>query len=127
MKAQDLCFWLQGYFELASPPCLSEQQVEVIKNHIKMVEIHDPGNDGRSRQFCEWLKATLTISRKGNMSPAFVVCIAKALEEVFLHEIDPSYPPEQQQELNQAHQGWGSPASAEPSPIGWDMKPGQRC
>ena len=122
MKAQDLCFWLQGYFELASPPCLSEHQVETIKNHIKMVAVHDPGNDGRSRQFCEWLNATLAISRQGNMSPAFVACIAKALGDVFLHEIDPSYPPEQQQELNQAHQG-----GAIPSPITWDMQPGQRC
>jgi len=127
MKAQDFCFWLQGYFELTSLAYLPKHQAEVIKNHIKMVEIHDPGNDGRSRQFCEWLKGMLSISREGNTSPAFVVCIAKALDEVFLHEIDPSYPPEQQQDLDQAHQGWSSPTSAEPSPIGWNMKPGQKC
>jgi len=41
MNAQDFCFWLQGYFEIAddidSDPSLTEKQVETIKNHLNLV------------------------------------------------------------------------------------------
>jgi len=131
MKAQDFCFWLQGYFELGDTPYILEYQVDIIQNHIKMVEIHDPGNDGRSRQFCEWLKVTLSLYSKGNIPTGIVAAIKTTLDEVFLHEIDPSYPAEQQQELDQAHQGWVGanpfPPINDTPPIGWNMQPGQRC
>lgn len=40
MNTQDFCYWLQGYFELVMTPTkegLSPQQVEVIKEHLRLV------------------------------------------------------------------------------------------
>lgn len=41
MKAHEFCYWLQGCFELGNISNLSEQQVQVIKNHLNMVFLHD--------------------------------------------------------------------------------------
>lgn len=47
MNATDFCYWLQGFFELASqsgsrePITLSRKQVEVIRRHLNLVFIHD--------------------------------------------------------------------------------------
>jgi hypothetical protein len=43
MKATEFCYWMQGFFELNETKIgpLTEKQVEVIKNHLNMVFIHD--------------------------------------------------------------------------------------
>jgi hypothetical protein len=46
MKANDFCYWLQGFFEIynasAEPTrSLSPQQVEVIQRHLHLVFKHD--------------------------------------------------------------------------------------
>lgn len=43
MKATEFCYWLQGWFELegTDKPALTPKQVEVIKNHLNMVFLHD--------------------------------------------------------------------------------------
>ncbi len=41
MKSRDFCYWLQGYFELAKPTELRLNEIEEIKNHLKMVFIHE--------------------------------------------------------------------------------------
>lgn len=64
MKANEFCYWLQGHFELNSSNELTLEQVQIIKNHLNMV---------------------------------------------FIHDIDKSYPKEQQQKLNEAHTGKPSP------------------
>lgn len=63
MKAQEFCYWLQGYFELDQNPArtLTATQLDQIKRHLNMV---------------------------------------------FIHDIDPKYPPEQAQKLEQAHAGF---------------------
>jgi len=58
MTSRDFCYWLQGLFELSETKTLSEQQVQIIKNHLAMV---------------------------------------------FYHEIDPSFPKEQQEDLSRIH------------------------
>lgn len=45
MKPDNFCYWLQGYFELASQQSsgqvmLSPQQIEVIRNHLNLVFEH---------------------------------------------------------------------------------------
>lgn len=37
MKPEQFVYWLQGYFELTSSNELSEQQVEIIKDHLALV------------------------------------------------------------------------------------------
>ncbi len=41
MKSRDFCYWLQGCFELSPTADLSAKQVDIIKNHLNMVFIHD--------------------------------------------------------------------------------------
>lgn len=39
MTSQEFCYWLQGFFELGNPESLTEQQVQVINNHLDMVNV----------------------------------------------------------------------------------------
>ena len=42
MKAQEFCYWLQGYFELKSgPKSLSREQADMIQRHLALVFKHD--------------------------------------------------------------------------------------
>lgn len=62
MKAPEFCYWLQGMFELSGPTLqeLNAEQLNIIKQHLAMV---------------------------------------------FIHDIDPSYPKDQQAALDAAHSG----------------------
>ena len=50
MNSIDFCFWLQGYFELASPELLAEKQLSCVKSHLNLVFKHeiDPLRDSVS-------------------------------------------------------------------------------
>ncbi len=37
MSAQEFVYWLQGFLEIAKPETISAEQVQEIKNHIKLV------------------------------------------------------------------------------------------
>jgi hypothetical protein len=41
MKSTEFAYWLQGFFELSETNTLSERQVEIIKNHLKLVFYHE--------------------------------------------------------------------------------------
>lgn len=47
MKSRDFCYWLQGFFEIASVPLinggitLSYDQVAMIKKHLDLVFVHE--------------------------------------------------------------------------------------
>lgn len=41
MKSTEFAYWLQGFFELSETNSLSERQTEMIKNHLKLVFIHE--------------------------------------------------------------------------------------
>ena len=41
MKSEQFVFWLQGFFELSESNTLSEKQVEIVKNHLKLVFYHE--------------------------------------------------------------------------------------
>ena len=45
MSSRDFCYWLQGFFEIASENApaltLSNEQVELIKKHLDLVFIHE--------------------------------------------------------------------------------------
>lgn len=46
MDPINFVYWLQGYFELAPPDCLTPEQVKVIQDHLNLV-LHKvtPGKD----------------------------------------------------------------------------------
>lgn len=59
----------------------------------------------KSVEFCYWLQGFFEVSNPVVLDANQVEIIKKHLNMVFLHEIDPSYPKEQQSALNHLHQG----------------------
>jgi len=41
MNTIDFCFWLQGYFEISGKKELTQEQVEIVKNHLNLVFVHE--------------------------------------------------------------------------------------
>ena len=44
MTSRDFCYWLQGYFEIASVNSkllMNEAQIQMIKDHLSMVFAHE--------------------------------------------------------------------------------------
>lgn len=41
MTSRDFAFWLQGYFEIADPIKIGEQEVNLIKKHLNLVFKHE--------------------------------------------------------------------------------------
>ena len=56
-----------------------------------------------SRDFCFWLQGYFELSDKKELSGHQINLIKKHLDMVFVHEIDPSFPEEQQDTLNNLH------------------------
>lgn len=59
----------------------------------------------KATEFCYWLQGyfELTANTGQGMSEAQVKVIRQHLDMVFIHDIDPSYPKEQQSALSHAH------------------------
>jgi hypothetical protein len=56
-----------------------------------------------SRDFCFWLQGYFELSDDKELSEHQIDLIKSHLDMVFVHEIDPSFPEEQQNELNNLH------------------------
>ena len=41
MNSIDFCYWLQGHFEISGSKELTEEQVEIVKNHLNLVFKHE--------------------------------------------------------------------------------------
>lgn len=54
MKTRDFCYWLQGFFEISGTKLetLTEEQVKMIKSHLKLVFRHeiDPSMGDQAHQ-----------------------------------------------------------------------------
>lgn len=37
MEAKDFCYWLQGYLEMSSVKTLNEQELQILRDHLKLV------------------------------------------------------------------------------------------
>ncbi len=62
-----------------------------------------------SRDFCYWLQGYFEIHGHADITKAQSELIARHLTMVFKHEIDPSFPKEQQETLNLIHDSGGFP------------------
>lgn len=62
-----------------------------------------------SVEFCYWLQGFLELGDVKTFDAKQVDLVRSHLAMVFLHEIDPKYPPEQQPKLNILHGGGSSP------------------
>ena len=56
-----------------------------------------------ARDFCYWLQGYMELSPTKSLSLHQIQEVQKHLSLVFKHEIDPSFPAEQQEELNAIH------------------------
>ena len=56
-----------------------------------------------SRDFCYWLMGHLELTDSASLSSEQLKIIKQHLQMVFVHEIDPSFPDNQQDELNTIH------------------------
>jgi CRISPR/Cas system type I-B associated protein Csh2 (Cas7 group RAMP superfamily) len=61
--------------------------------------------------FVYWLQGYIELAPSNGLSTEQVETIKKHLAMVFVHEIDPSFPPSQQQPLNTAHNPSGGKSS----------------
>ena len=69
MRSRDFIYWLQGFMELSETETLSAKQVEVIKNHLNLVFLHeiDPEMGDQDHQ------DNLNAAHEGKQSPADVI------------------------------------------------------
>jgi hypothetical protein len=57
----------------------------------------------KSTEFCYWLQGMFELVEPQTLDARQTTLIKEHLAMVFIHEIDPSYPKEQQEALNKAH------------------------
>lgn len=57
----------------------------------------------KSVEFCYWLQGLFELGNPHELTPEQTHLIKQHLAMVFVHEIDPSYPQEQQEALNAKH------------------------
>ena len=41
MNSIDFCFWLQGFFEMSGSNSMTDDQVEILKNHLNLTFKHE--------------------------------------------------------------------------------------
>ena len=59
----------------------------------------------KSVEFCYWLQGLFEVGEPTTLNEKQVTLIKAHLNMVFFHEIDPSYPAQQQQVLTELHSG----------------------
>lgn len=59
----------------------------------------------KARDFCYWLMGALEVGDLKTMNEAQVAEVKNHLNMVFIHDIDPSFPPEEKAALDKAHTG----------------------
>ncbi len=104
MYARDFCYWLQGAIELGGVDEKSfadKAKVDMVENHLKMVAVMEENEQNRdARNFCLFLKGAIGMR---DVFPVFYEDVKSRLHSVFEHEIDPSFPLDKKEKLNQAH------------------------
>lgn len=56
-------------------------------------------------EFAYWLQGLFELGKPESLTAEQTALVKKHLDMVFIHEIDPKYPPKQQSALNAAHNG----------------------
>lgn len=98
MNEFNFCYWLMGMFELGETKTISEKQVLLISEHLKLVEEN-------KYKFCSWLKGALDFNEGKALDEIKTQKILAVLRAEFADVIDKSYPKEIQLALSDAHDG----------------------
>lgn len=80
-----------------------------------------------SRDFCYWLQGLFELSDPKTLDERQVDLIKRHLNMVFIHEIDPSFPQEQQQALDQEHGNLDFKKEDSEGNSIFNYPPGARC
>lgn len=126
MKPAELCYWMQGRFELEDEgnpwTTFTPTQVTTLKKHLQLVGVFMETAPSNAETlsglgFCRYLLGVLdNVDAGKGLGKAAVKKIRKQLNNEFEHVIDHLYP--NQEELNKIHNG-DNPFSHIP--------PGKRC
>ena len=85
MKSIEFMYWLQGYFEVCDCEQLDLSSVQIIKNHLKMVEI----TDGKSLfPFCSWIQGFLVAIEDSIPTVSQTQAIKSKLNGIFEHAVE---------------------------------------
>lgn len=57
----------------------------------------------KAHEFCYWLQGLFELANPESLSAEQTATVKRHLDMVFIHDIDPKYPQEQQKALNEAH------------------------
>ena len=108
MKSRDFVYWLQGSFEIGDLKELSENQVSIIKVHLKMVFAHEKKPEF---DFVHWLDGFLS-PEGGPLNQKETQRLREKLNGVFEHEIDPTF--KDKDHLEKIHEAAGRKGRTSP-------------
>lgn len=108
MKTRDLCYWLQGYFELSGQTdneglTLNDEQINCIRRHVDLV-IKTETSPGT---FTSWIAGVVTVLQltKGEINRDPIIrAIKSRLAGEFEHVIDQQYG-DDKEEAQEIHDG----------------------
>ncbi len=112
MKAQEFCYWLQGFFELSCHDGpLTNAKLACIEKRLALVSLADPEHES---VFVSWINVYL--KGKSSLTVSQVSRVRVLLNSEFKHVIDGSYGVESA-EAQKIHDG----------PDAWPHEPQLRC
>lgn len=89
MTSIEFAYWLQGAFEIAQVSSFNEEQTQVIKNHLAMVEYTEKN---QMSKFCTWLQGFFDMAEPKILSVDQAEKIEEKLAACFTHVVDLSVP-----------------------------------
>jgi hypothetical protein len=101
MQSRQFCYWLQGSFELNGNTEFDEGATQILKDHLALVFQYDSKPNG----FCCFLNGYFTLGKPESINAETTSIIKEKLRNTFKFEIDPSYPANEQKQLNDIHNG----------------------
>ena len=91
MRASELCYWLNGFFELSgSQDALTKEQFKCLQAHLNLALMTEQDNRSDGLKFLNFLEGVLGTAEAGATNEA-TQAIRKRLADEFEHVIDPSY------------------------------------
>lgn len=105
MQSRQFCYWLQGSFELNETVEFTQEETQIIKDHLALVFKYD----SKPLAFCCFLNGYFTLGKPQFIDKETTILIKQKLNNTFKFEIDPSYPANEQKQLQEIHNGPQAP------------------
>ncbi len=94
MDNLQFCYWLQGYFEIGTKnglgnTNLNKEQLEIVRQHIILVEQENPWTCG----FIQWLQGVIDTTRVLTLKSADYIKLSKAINHQLTELFEKKTPP----------------------------------